>query len=72
VIKKGLKCFGDPATRLRGEKDINNLIDRVLGQERRIARREFTKRCKIQAKKMSDPKWWLGNIQRVLLGAMGR
>ncbi len=32
-IRNGVKCYGEPDVRLPGSKDINNLVDRILGNE---------------------------------------
>lgn len=32
-IKHGIKCYGDPQVALPGSKDINNLVDRMTGNE---------------------------------------
>lgn len=66
VIKHGLKCFGSNDCRLPGDKDINNLIDRVMGYEDSIARRELRKKRRIMAKKISDLGWWKRRFERIL------
>jgi hypothetical protein len=69
VIKHGLKCFGNIDSWLPGDadKDINNLIDRVMGYEDRIARRELRKKWRVIRKKASDLGWWKRRFERILL-----
>jgi hypothetical protein len=41
AIKQGVKCYGEPGVRLPGSKDINNLVDRILGNETSIIYRNL-------------------------------
>jgi hypothetical protein len=43
VIKHGIRCHGDPMTSLPGSKDIDNLTDRILGNEMSIRYRSFSR-----------------------------
>jgi hypothetical protein len=50
TIKHGIKCYGTPDTDIPGAKDINNLVDRILGNEASIKvrnlKRGFEKRVR--------------------------
>lgn len=46
ALMRGIKCFGQPYRILPRSKDINNLVDRIEGRERRIAVRNFCRRVK--------------------------
>jgi hypothetical protein len=48
VIKHGIKCYGSPDVELPGAKDIDNLVDRILGNELSIFYRNFSRMCERQ------------------------
>jgi len=64
VIKHGLRCYGDPMTSLPGAKDIDNLVDRILGNEMSIRYRSFSRslqghiRARYQAYKARLTRRW--------------
>lgn len=41
AIKHGIKCYGTPDTDIPGAKDINNLVDRIQGNEASIVLRNI-------------------------------
>jgi hypothetical protein len=43
AIKRGIRAYGDPNTTLPGSKDINNLVDRIEGNEGTIVLRNLTR-----------------------------
>lgn len=65
VIKHDLRCIDAPINS-PGDKDINNLIDRVSGRQRDIERREFRKWCRVRLNKAKEYDWWRRNIKWAL------
>ena len=41
LIKHGIKCYGDPRVALPGPKDINNLVDTMMGKEASVLLRNL-------------------------------
>lgn len=65
VIKWKLRCVEAPILS-PGDKDINNLIDRVAGRQRDIEQREFRKWCRVRFNKTKEYDWWRRNIKWAL------
>jgi hypothetical protein len=65
VIKRGLRCLDAPIGS-PGDKDLNNLVDRVAGRQREIERREFRKACRVRLNKTKEYDWWRRNIKWAL------
>jgi hypothetical protein len=66
VIKHGIRCYGDPEVPLPGSKDIDNLIDRILGNEMSIRYRSLSRALQAQIRAR-----YLAYRQRFGIGRQG-